>query len=118
MKEGPSMNFQEIKDKAEKTMSNGAPRSFFHNSYTKVNNSFIEQLKKHLDDSITSLGKEEKETLFFLIQTMISSKTRPLEGECRNLRIKMNAVLIVLGILVTLIGSFIVPLSISIMNGG
>ena len=61
---------------------------------------------------------KEKEVMFFIIQSMIDTKAKPLETECRNLRIKLNALLWVLGLLVTIIGTIIVPLLLRIVNGG
>ena len=112
------MNFKKIEREAQKfIINNGVPKSYFFNDY-KIDNHYVEKLKKFLDDDIKNLTSKEKEVLFFIIQSMIDTKAKPLEHECRNLRIKMNAVLIVLGILVTLIGSVMVPLLLKVTSGG
>lgn len=109
------MNFKKIEKEAQKfIVNNGIPKSYFMNY--KADNHYIEKLKKFLNDDIKNLTKKEKEILFFIIQNMINNKIKPLENECRILRYKSTAVLWLLGILILLIGSVIVPLLLRIIG--
>jgi len=111
------MNFRKIEKEAQKFIANnGVPRSYFTNY--KIENQYLEKLKHFLDDDIKNLTKKEKEVLFFIIQSMINTKIKPLENECKALRYRTNAILWLLSILILLIGTIVVPILLRVINGG